>query len=56
MAEWTRQELEEMHPLGVVGTQIDDDFTPFTEEEWSAWIDRHVGTEKPEPETELIEE
>lgn len=48
MAEWTRQELEELHPFGYVGVQVDDDFTPLTEEKWSAWIDAQVGTEKPE--------
>lgn len=46
MAEWTREELEVLHPLGEVGTQVDDDFTPFTEDQWSAWIDAQVGTEK----------
>ena len=56
MAKWTKAELEALNPFGVVGTQIDDDFTPFTEQEWSAWIDAQVGTEKPEPETEPIEE
>jgi trans-2-enoyl-CoA reductase len=47
MAEWTRQELEELHPDGSVSVQVDDDVTVMTTEEWSAWIDSYVGTEKP---------
>jgi len=46
MAEWTRQELEELHPDGTVNVQIDDDVRPMTHEEWSAWIEQQVGTEK----------
>ena len=49
MAEWTRQELEALYPDGTVSVQIDDDVTVMTTEEWSAWIDTLVGTEKPEP-------
>jgi hypothetical protein len=50
MATWTRQELEELHRDGTVNVQIDDEITPMTTEEWSAWIDAQVGTEKPEEE------
>lgn len=53
MAEWTRQELETLHPDGSVSVQVDDEVTPMTTAEWSAWIDAQVGTEKPEPEPEL---
>lgn len=53
MAEWTRQELEALYPDGTVSVQVDDEVTPMTTEEWSAWIDAQVGTEKPEPEPEL---
>ena len=56
MATWTRQELEELHPDGTVSVQVDDEVTVMTSDEWSAWIDEQVGTEKPELETELIEE
>jgi len=49
MATWTREELEELHPDGTVNIQIDDDVTVMSTEEWSAWIDTQVGTEKPEP-------
>lgn len=50
MATWTRQELEELHPDGSVSVQVDDEITPMTTDEWSAWIDAQVGTEKPEEE------
>ena len=56
MATWTRQELEELNPDGTVSVQVDDTVTPMSTDEWSAWIDEQVGTEKPELETELIEE
>ncbi len=56
MATWTRQELKELHPDGTVSVQVDDEVTVMTSEKWSAWIDEQVGTEKPELETELIEE
>jgi hypothetical protein len=56
MATWTRQELEELPPDGTVSVQVDDEVTVMTSDEWSAWIDSQVGTEKPELETELIEE
>lgn len=46
MATWTRQELEALHPLGTVNVQVDDEVTPMTAEEYSAWIDAQVGTEK----------
>ena len=55
MATWTRQELETLYPDGTVSVQVDDEVTPMSTDEWSAWIDAQVGTEKPE-ETELIEE
>lgn len=47
MAEWTREELVAAYPEGTVGTQVDDTFTPFTSEEWAAWIEDHIGLEKP---------
>lgn len=50
MAEWTRQELEELYPDGSVSVQVDDTVTVMSTEEWSAWIDGQVGTEKPEEE------
>lgn len=50
MAEWTRQELEELYPVGTVNVQVDDVVTPMSAEEWSAWIDAQVGTEKPSEE------
>ena len=50
MATWTRQELEELYPDGTVNVQVDDDVRPMSTEEWSAWIDQQVGTEKPEEE------
>ena len=52
MAEWTRQELEALYPNGSVSVQVDDTVTPMSTEEWFAWIDAQVGTEKPE-ETEV---
>ncbi len=55
MATWTRQELGTLYPDGTVSVQVDDEVTPMSTDEWSAWIDAQVGTEKPE-ETELIEE
>jgi hypothetical protein len=48
MATWTRQELEELHPDGTVSVQVNDEITLMTTDEWSAWIDSQVGTEKPE--------
>lgn len=48
MATWTRQELEELHPVGTVNVQVNDTVTPMSDDEWSAWIDAQVGTEKPE--------
>lgn len=54
MAEWTRQELETLYPDGSVSVQVDDEVTPMSTDEWSAWIDAQVGTEKPE-ETEEVE-
>ncbi len=52
MAEWTRQELEALYPDGTVSVQVDDEVTPMSTEEWLAWIDAQVGTEKPETEVE----
>lgn len=48
MATWTRQELEDLYPDGTVSVQIDDVVTVMSTEEWSAWIDQQVGTEKSE--------
>ena len=50
MATWTRQELEELHPDGSVSVQVDDIVTVMSTDEWSAWIEQQVGTEKPEEE------
>ena len=50
MTEWTREELEALYPLGTVNVQVDDDVTVMSTEEWSAWIDAQVGTEKPDEE------
>ena len=47
MAEWTRDELVALYPDGTVNVQVDDVVRPMTTEEWSAWIDAQVGTEKP---------
>lgn len=52
MAEWTRQELEELHPDGTVSVAIGDTVTVLTSDEWSVWIESQVGTEKPEEEVE----
>jgi len=49
MAEWTRDELEALYPDGTVNVQVDDEVTPMTTDEWSAWIDQQVGQPKPEP-------
>ena len=43
---WTRDELVALYPDGSVNCQIDEDVRPMTTEEWSAWIDQAVGTEK----------
>ena len=51
MATWTRQELETLYPAGTVNVQVDDTVTPMSDEEWSAWIDAQVGTEKVEEPT-----
>lgn len=48
MATWTRQELETLYPAGTVNVQVDDTVTVMSDEEWSAWIEAQVGTEKPE--------
>jgi hypothetical protein len=45
--QWTRDELEAVYPDGTVNVQVDDEVTPMTTDEWSAWIDAQVGTEKP---------
>ena len=47
MAEYTRDELEALYPLGTVNVQVDDDVRPMTQDEWDAWIEQQVGTEKP---------
>lgn len=52
MATWTRQELEELNPDGTVNVQVDDEVTVMSSDEWSAWIESQVGTEKPEEEVE----
>ena len=44
---YTRDELMSLYPEGTVNVQLDDEVRPMTAEEWSAWIDRHVGLEKP---------
>ena len=49
MAEWTRDELEALYPDGTVNVQVDDEVTPLTTDEWSAWIDAQVGQPKPDP-------
>jgi len=50
MAKWTRQELEALCPDGTVNVQVGDEVRPMTTDEWSAWIDAQVGTEKLEEE------
>jgi hypothetical protein len=47
MAEYTRNELEALYPLGTVNVQVDDEVRPMDEAEWDAWIEQQVGTEKP---------
>lgn len=49
MTTWTRQELEELYPDGTVSIQEDDVVTLMTHDEWDAWIEEQVGTEKPDP-------
>jgi trans-2-enoyl-CoA reductase len=46
MAEWTRQELETLYPVGTVNVQIDDVVTVMSVDEWDAWIEAQVGVEK----------
>lgn len=46
---YSREELEELYPLGTVGLQIDDVVTPFTEAEWNTWIESQVGQSKVPP-------
>ena len=46
MATWTRQELEALYPVGTVNVQIDDIVTAMSADEWDAWIEARVGTEK----------
>lgn len=48
MAEWTRQELEELHPVGTVNVQVDDIVTLMSADEWDAWIEAQVGVAKPD--------
>ena len=47
---YTRDELVALYPDGTVNVQIDDEVRPMTTDEWSAWIDGQVGTDKPDPE------
>ena len=47
MAEYTRNELEALYPLGTVNVQVNDEVRPMGEAEWDAWIESAVGTEKP---------
>lgn len=49
MNTWTRNELVALFPDGTVNVQVDDDVRAMTSDEWSAWIDGQVGTEKPDP-------
>ena len=44
---YTRDELEALYPCGTVNVQVDDDVRPMTQDEWDAWIESAVGTEKP---------
>jgi len=44
---YTRDELVALYPDGTVSVQVDDEVTPMTTDEWSAWIDAQVGIEKP---------
>lgn len=49
MAEqWTRDELVAAFPDGSLTVQIDDLTRPMTTDEWQAYIDAAVGTDKPE--------
>lgn len=50
MINWTRTELETAYPDGTVNIHINNEFRPMSTEEWSAWIEQQVGTEKPEEE------
>ena len=47
MADWTRDELVALYPDGTVNVQQNHEVRPMTSDEWSAWIDGQVGTEKP---------
>lgn len=46
MATWTQQELETAYPDGTINVQTDNEVRPMTSDEWSAWIESQVGTEK----------
>ena len=48
MATWERSELEILYPEGSVSVQEDENVRLMTTDEWSAWIDQQVGTEKME--------
>ena len=50
MANWTRKELETAYPPGTVTRQINHDIIVLSDDEWSAWIEQQVGTEKGEEE------
>lgn len=52
MATWTKEELEALYPHGTVTRRHNHDTIVLTTEEWSAWVDKKVGTEKPEEEVE----
>jgi trans-2-enoyl-CoA reductase len=56
MPEWTRAELEAAHPDGTVNVQVDDDVRVMTTDEWDAWIESQVGTEKIDPPSYIDEE
>ena len=49
---YTRDELVALYPDGTVSVQVDDEVTVMNSEEWSAWIEAQVGTEKPDPDLE----
>jgi hypothetical protein len=46
MAVWTREELEEQHPMGATTIQIDQETRLMTEQEWNEHLDSMVGDEK----------
>lgn len=56
METWTRQQLETEFPFGSVNVQNGEEIRSMTREEWNEWIDRQVGLERPEADTENYEE